>query len=211
MDLSNPIHSVIPSVQGDVLGVLGRTSRPLSGRGVADLLDGRASTMGVSLALRALVGAGLVLTEEHPPAILYRLNREHLAADAVVELATLRERLIESMHELIATWGQTAYGAWIFGSFTRGTASSQSDIDVMVVRPDEVPFDEEGWRQQVREFSHRVSAWSGNDCRVAEFSLEEFMQLFEGGERLATDLRRDGLALTRRRLPSLRSLKADAS
>jgi predicted nucleotidyltransferase len=114
------------------------------------------------------------------------------------------------MKELIATWVRPAHGAWIFGSFARGTASSQSDIDVVVVRPDGAPPEDEEWGQQVRVFNHRVSAWSGNDCRVTEFSLEEFTQLFRDDERLAAELRRDGLALTKRRLPSPAPANANA-
>ena len=70
MDLSNPIHSVIPSVQGDVLVTLARSGRPLSGRGVAELVSDRASPSGVKAALRSLVASGLVTAEPHPPVIL---------------------------------------------------------------------------------------------------------------------------------------------
>ncbi len=35
---------------------------------------------------------------------------------------------------------QGAHAAWIFGSHARGTASAESDIDVMVVAPTRRPF-----------------------------------------------------------------------
>jgi hypothetical protein len=207
MDLSNPIHSIIPSVHGDVLGVLGRTDRPLSGRAIADLLEGRAGVTGVSLVLRALVSEGIVLSEEHPPAILYRLNKEHLAAESIVSLAHLRERLIELLREQVGSWPSSPNGAWLFGSFARGTADSSSDIDVLVVRPNDVAVANSGWRQHLASFSRQVSASTGNDCRIAEFSDEEFVQIFENDDRLAGELRRDGIALTRRRLPVVRRQK----
>ena len=102
MDLTRPMHSVIPSVQGDVLAVLARTQQPLTGRGVAELIDGRASVSGVKVALRALVVSGLVTAEPHPPAMLYRLNRQHLAANSIEELANLRGRLLSAMRDALS-------------------------------------------------------------------------------------------------------------
>jgi predicted nucleotidyltransferase len=205
MNLSNPIRSVIPSVQGDVLGVLGRTSRPLSGRGIAELLDGRASVTGVSLVLRNLCAEGLVIGERYPPVILYRLNTEHLAADSIIALANFRQTLIEKMREQVEAWALSCEGAWIFGSFARGEATCDSDIDVLLVRPNGANYEEEfedAWDEQWMEFSRKVSAWTGNDCQVIMFSQEEFIQLLESGEQLGKDLRRDGIALTKKRIPS---------
>lgn len=210
MDLSNGISSVVPSVHGVVLGALGRTSRPLSGRAIAELVGDKASQKGVYLVLRSLVGAGIVTAQEHPPAILYQLNREHLAADSIVALASLRERLIDAIREHVASWPMAPYGAWIFGSFARGTAGSKSDVDVFVVRPSDTTIDDEQWRAQLRDIAQKVRAWSGNDCRVAEFAQEEFMQLFSKNDRLAQDLRTDAIALTSRRLPVRKPVRSGA-
>ena len=62
MDVSNPIRSVIPAVQGDVLAVLARTDVPLTGRGISRLIP-EVSDSGVKKALRALNDAGLVLVD----------------------------------------------------------------------------------------------------------------------------------------------------
>lgn len=202
MDLSNGISSVIPSVHGTVLGVLGRTSQPLSGRGVAELVGDRASQKGVYLVLRSLVAAGIVTAQEHPSTILYQLNHEHLAAESIIALANLRERLIAAIREHVTSWTTAPYGAWIFGSFARGTAGLKSDVDVFVVRPNNTALDNEQWRTQLRDVAHKVRAWSGNDCQIAEFSQKEFAQLFANNDRLAQDLRTDSIALTSRRLPA---------
>lgn len=201
MNLSNPIQSVIPALQGQVLAVLARTSQPLTGRGVAGLVGDRASVAGVNVALRSLVASGLVLGEEHPPSILYRLNRRHLAAHSIEELADLRGQLLEAVREHLASWSIAPWGAWLFGSMARGEGSADSDIDIVLVRPDHVAADDSRWLSQIDFFVDDVKAWTGNPCRVVEYSATEFDDLLTGPERLPTDLRTDGLALTSRRLP----------
>lgn len=201
MDLSSPIRSVVPSSHGDVLAVLARTDRALSGRQVAGLTGGRVSQKGANLALRALASAGLVVVEDHPPAKLYRLNRRHLAADAVQALASLRERLIDGIRFSLGEWAIPAHGAWLFGSAARGDGQVASDIDVLVVRPDAVGDDDDTWLSQVAHLVDDVTAWTGNSCEVVEYSADEFEELMASDEALAEALRRESIALTTHRLP----------
>jgi predicted nucleotidyltransferase len=208
MNLSSGISSVIPGVRGAVLEVLGRTSEPLSGRSVAELVGEKASVKGVYLVLRSLAAEGIIDAKESPSAIFYQLNRDHLAAESIVGLANLRGRLIDAIESSVASWPVPVYGAWIFGSFARGTAGPQSDIDILVVRPDGTAIDDNHWRMQLRDAAHTITRWSGNDCRIIEFSREEFSQLFENNDRLARELRSDALALTARRLPVRTSVKS---
>lgn len=200
MDLTSPIRSVVPSAHGDVLAVLARSGQPLTGRGVAALTGGQRSVKGVNLALRRLVAAGIVLVEDHPPAKLYRLNRRHLAADAIVALADLRPRLIEAMRAALARWDRPAAGAWLFGSAARGDGGVGSDIDVLLVRTDDIDTEDPQWTAQVDVLAEDVLAWSGNPCAVVEYSDAEFAGLMAGDERLARDMRNDGIRLTARRL-----------
>jgi DNA-binding transcriptional ArsR family regulator len=195
MDLSNPISSIIPSGHGTVLAVLARTDRPLTGRKVAELTGGRVSQSRVSEVLRELTRGGIVLCDEHPPAKLYRLNREHVAADAVVELARQRERLVGRLRDRLGMWSPPPAAAWLFGSFARGEGDMHSDLDVLIVRPDAVNGDDPEWSAQVDDFIAQVARWSGNQCSLLEYSEQEFADLVRGGERLADELRRDGLHL----------------
>jgi len=201
MDLATPIRSVIPSTHADVLRVLARTDQPLSGRRVAALTNGRVSQTGANLALRALVAAGLVTSEDHPPAKLYALNRRHLAAPAIEALASLREQLIEGMRAELADWRYPAWGAWLFGSAARGDGDETSDIDVLLVRPDATDEADPAWMEQVERFVDTVTSWTGNPCAVVEHSRAEFDALLSRGDRLARELRSDAIALTDRRLP----------
>ncbi len=207
MDLSNPIRSVIPVSHGEVLAILARTDRPLTGRRVAELTDGRLSQKGVNLALRALERSGLVLVEAQPPANLYRLNREHLAAPSIEALVSLRDRLIDAMTEHIAGWKVPTAGAWLFGSAARGDGNESSDIDVLVVRPGRV---HEGvWDHQVEQLASAVTAWTGNRCAVVEYTAKELADLLGRPEdRLAVGLRADAIALTPAQLPRRSATRA---
>lgn len=204
MDLSSPIQSVIPGGRGEVLAVLARTDRPLTGRRVAELTDGRLSQKGTNLALRALARSGLVLVEAHPPAKLYRLNRSHLAAPSIEALSTLRDRLIAAMIEHIDFWEIRAEGAWLFGSAARGDGGEGSDIDVLLVRPETV--EETVWDAQVERFATAVRTWTGNPCAVIEYTADEFAaQMSRDEDRLTIDLRADAVALTPTPLPRRRA------
>lgn len=200
MDVSNPIRSVIPSVHGDVLAVLARTAVPLSGRGVASLAEG-VSRAGVQKSLTALAEAGIVLVEHRPPVKLYRLNRQHLASDAIVELATIRQRLFAQMRQQVAGWRRPPWGVWLFGSTARGDGSTSSDIDVLIVRPVNVADDDPEWLVQVDSLSDDVTAWTGNPCRIVEYSHDEFNTMLAEDQRLIRELRTDGIALGKRRIP----------
>lgn len=195
MDLASPISSVIPSVHGVVLEVLGRTDVPLSGRRTAELTNGRASRRRVDAVLQQLAEAGVVVREHHPPVILYRLNREHLAAPAIVALANLRDRLIDRISALVEQWDPAPVAVWLFGSLARSDGSPASDIDVLVLRSDLVSPDDGSWLQQMDALSAAVTAWTGNGCEVLEYSETQFATVVANDARLVHELRTDALRI----------------
>lgn len=195
MNLSEPMSSVVPSAHGAVLAVLARTDRSLSGRQVAELTGGRVGRSRTNEVLVALASAGVVLRAEHPPAILYRLNRDHLAAEAIVLLAGLREELLRRIREDAGGWMSPARALWLFGSAARGEGGAESDIDLLVVRPDDTDDDDPAWLAQVADLSRRIWAWSGNSCEVLELSVQELASMVDRGERLVTELRANAVTL----------------
>lgn len=195
MDLSSPISSVIPSAYGPVLAALVRAGVPLSGRRVASLVEGQVSRSRVNSVLAELSASGLVLRESHPPSVLYRFNRQHVAAEFVEGLADLRQSLLGLMRAEVASWSQSAVAVWMFGSAARGDGSVESDIDILVVRPDKVDEEDSVWSSQLAQLADNVRAWSGNACEVLELSRAEVVESARSGRKLATDLRRDAVPL----------------
>lgn len=206
MDLSSPISSVVPSAHGAVLTVLARTSEPLSGRKVAELSDGKVGQWRANEILGQLSNAGIVLREHRPPAKLYRLNRDHVAAPGILALAEMWATLLQRIRGELVTWDLSPAAACLFGSAARGEATSDSDIDVLLVRDDdhaESGPDERRWNDQVDRLAERVHAWSGNACEVLELSLAELQDAVRRDDRLVRDLRRDSIALSGRDVRTL--------
>ncbi|MDA8296549.1 MAG: nucleotidyltransferase domain-containing protein [Actinomycetota bacterium] len=145
--------------------------------------------------LAELVDAGIVLRESQPPAYLYRLNREHVAAEAVEILADLRGHLLRRIAQAAGSWEIAPDALWLFGSAARGRGTTSSDIDLLVVRPGATSADEPTWRRQLDGLAERVSAWSGNDCQILEYSSAELTALVDAGDALVDELRREAITL----------------
>lgn len=193
MDLTNPMQSVIPSAQGSVLAVVGRTVHPMSGRAIAALTKPTVSQRRVNDILSELTAHGILLREKVGAAYTYRLNAEHLAAPAILMLANMRADFLARLRGLVTRWETPAEAAWLFGSAARGDAGPQSDVDVLVVRPRDA--DEEIWEAQTTSLADRVRAWTGNACEVLDLRPEELAAEVASGGRLVTDLRDHGIPL----------------
>lgn len=135
MDLGHPISSVIPGPYGDILTMLARADVWLSGRKVAALTHGQVGRRRVDAVLAELARAGIADMQEVPPANLYRLNREHVAAPGIEALASMRDCLLTRLRDELAGCRVPPEAAWLFGSTARGESGSDSDIDLLLVRP----------------------------------------------------------------------------
>jgi DNA-binding transcriptional ArsR family regulator len=190
-----PVSSVVPGLHGRVLGVLARSGRPLTGRGVASLLRAPASPSGVQKVLDDLVSNGVVIAEPAGRARLYTLNRDHVAYQAIDHLARLRELLLERIKAEAESWTLPAQAIWLFGSTARGQGGPDSDLDLLIVRPDDVDESDPQWLEQVETLTAHAGLWSGNSCEVVEYSAHEVRDLINHGERLVDELRRDAVPI----------------
>jgi predicted nucleotidyltransferase len=195
MNLSDPMSSVIAGVPGVILSILARTDQPLTGLTVANLAGNRASAAGVTRAMRPLVEAGLVDLAPAGRAHLYSLNREHVAYPAIAQLAGLRGQLYHRIGDAVTRWSPPAMCVGVFGSTVRGHAGPASDIDLLVVRHDDVSADDAAWARQVAELSGAVARWAGNGCDVLEYDLTELRRLHDDGEPVVRALERDVVVL----------------
>jgi predicted nucleotidyltransferase len=177
MDVSRPHTAVIGgALEGEVLSVLAGTTRPLTGRQIARLAS-HGSDRGLRLALNRLAEQGLVDTVEAPPAVLYSLNRDHIAAPIAIQLADLRSELFRRLRTAIGEWQVPPVHASIFGSTARGDGDASSDIDLLVVRPDSVDSEDPAWRDQLHELAVAIERWTGNHASISEVGDEELLGL----------------------------------
>lgn len=160
MDLSDPARVLMPTGTAAVIRALAGADAAFSVREVARIAEvshGRAHQV-----VQHLARHGLVSTEAAGGALLCRLNRDHLAAQAAVEIAQLRSRLLDLLRREIADWRVPAEHASLFGSAARGDGTTESDLDILVVRPAKVADDDEVWAGQLASTGRRVLAATGN-------------------------------------------------
>jgi hypothetical protein len=195
MDVGRP-YAVLTGggLEGEVLEVLAGTTKPLTGRQVARLAR-HGSDRGVRLALNRLAEQGLVDTLDAPPAVLYTLNRDHIAAPVALELVGLRGALLDRLRGTLAAWGIPPAHASLFGSAARGDGDLDSDIDLFVVRPADVAAEEPAWREQLESLERDVRRWTGNHAGVSEVGEDELARLVADRPPVVADLERDAVTL----------------
>lgn len=174
MDFSNPIGSFIPGVRGRVLKTLLEAPRPLSIRQMARL--SKVSAPQAGNVLDQLTEEGLVLREDIPPAMCYELNREHLLAPLLCDLNESWSRAVEEIQTVANSLRPSPVSVILFGSMARKEATSDSDIDVLFVRPSEINEDDDAWWEAMEMFRVAVYSFCGNDVRIIEYGIEELKE-----------------------------------
>jgi predicted nucleotidyltransferase len=195
MDLTRPFGVVTPTVDGDVLAVLARADSSFTAPAVHRLI-GDHSEEGVRRSLQRLHQQGIVRAERAGQAYLYQLNRDHLAAEAIIEIAHTGDRLRQRISTIVSTWAVPPDFVALFGSAATGSMSLDSDIDVLVIRPDSVDVESETWRAQIANFEKAVTAMTGNDTRVLELRESEVEAGLRGRtKQVLADIRDHGIVL----------------
>ncbi len=190
MEAQRPLAVVTPTLDGDVLAVFAQADTTFTTGQLHRMLP-RFSEDGIRKALGRLSEQGIVSSERAGNAYLYRFNRNHLAAGPILELAQLRVTLLSRIEERIDTWRWPPVYAAVFGSMERGTATTSSDVDLLLVRPDEVADNE--WDTQVVELAADISKWTGNDARPIEFTASDLVARRE--ERIFAEVLATGLTV----------------
>lgn len=170
MDLSNPLATVAPTLDAGVLQVLAATTAGCTAGEVHRRL-GRGSDEGVRRVLARLVAQGVVVVDAPGRYPVYRLNREHVSAPHIEALTVVRREIIDRIVGALAAWELAPAHAGLFGSFARGTADADSDIDVLIVRPEGMDAGvEDTWANQLAHLQDKIRSWTGNAAQLVELS-----------------------------------------
>jgi len=190
MRLDRPMLTVTPTIDGGVLSVLARAEAAFTAPKVQRLLD-RHSVPGVRKVLNRLVEQGIVNADQAGRTLTYRLNRDHLAAAPIIELAHLDDALVERIRTAVATWDRAPVLVMLFGSAATGRMRVDSDIDVFVVANE--PRDAvDLWRAQLSDLELDITKWTGNDARVLAYSVDD---LHHTNDVVVDDIARDGILI----------------
>jgi predicted nucleotidyltransferase len=85
--------------------------------------------------------------------------------------------------------------AIVFGSFARGEAETESDIDTVLVRPAGVEESDESWSESVEQWRTSLRRASGNLVEVLEVGFDEVVALLTSRRQVWRDIRSDGLVV----------------
>lgn len=190
MDLQNPLRTVAPTVESDVLAVLVRTQRPLTGAAI-ERLAGRSHAQVLDV-LRRLAKNGLVDADRVGNAVQYRMNRDHVLAFGVEQMLSGAEAVEARLQEFAASCSPVPEAVVLFGSFARRDGDSDSDIDVLVIRPDTIHADDSQWAEVRLGIAQHLERWTGNRCQVVELSVSELRKAALRREPLVESLRQEG-------------------
>jgi predicted nucleotidyltransferase len=194
MQLNRPLATVTPTLDGDVLAVLAQQEASFT-TGQLHRVLGSHSTEGIRKVLQRLTAQGVVCSERVGGAYNYRLNREHLAAGPIIQLARLTHTLLQRLEDRLAAWEfRPAYAA-VFGSAARGTMTVDSDLDLLLIREDDTPA--EIWEEQLSDLVHIVSRWTGNSTHPLEYTVSELTTA--RADTVLRDVLAEGLTVAGRR------------
>jgi predicted nucleotidyltransferase len=196
MLLQDPFEIVTTAVDGRILQVLAGADSWFTIAQVWDLSRVRSRDQ-VRRVLARLAGTGVLDVEQIATSYRYRLNRDHLGAGPIIDIATIRQRLLQRLRTEFESGNMApclVYAA-LFGSAARGTMRRGSDIDLFVVRSDQLPsgLGEEDWEAAVFELEHKVSRWTGNPANVLH--MTESGVIRAGDTAALAEIRHDGVPL----------------
>ncbi len=203
MDFRRPVQAVIPGAQGRILAVLAETSAELNLRTIARLSG--VSVAQTSRSLPALVQLGIVERREVPPSALFRLVEEHVAAQAILALGRARQTVLEELGRAALQLLTPPTSVIVFGSLARGEAGPDSDLDVVVARPESVGEDDDEWTSGVEHWRQQARRLTGNPVEVVDVSERDVARLLRSRRPLWAGIARDGIVIAGRSFDELAS------
>ncbi len=193
MDYVNPVEALIPGVQGRVLTVLARTESELTMRSVAELAGVSANQ--ATVVLNRLVRLGIVERREVGASALVRLVRENEAARSVLSLVDLRQGVLARLAGEARKIRPAPACLVVFGSFSRGNAHENSDIDVLAVPPSGAQVDDGRWTAALGQWSDRAARIAGNPVNLLEATMDELPKLVRRERELWRTIVEEGVVL----------------
>lgn len=223
MNVSDPSMAITSTLDGPVMVVLADAGKPLTVSEVA-VNSVRGSEIGIRKSLGRLVGQGIVTATELGNTRVYSLNREHVAAGVVLELAKLRSVLWQRTAREVERWNVRPLYACVFGSAARHEGDSNSDIDLLLVRPSTIAEVNEArksksvmaalglwaeviatrvmadaqikkWDSNVDELHDVVRRWTGNPLQVVSLSAIEWSEHRRAKSAIYQNIRQDEIRL----------------
>jgi predicted nucleotidyltransferase len=193
MDYRQPVQALIPGVQGEVLAVLAATETELTMRTVA-ALAGVSVNRAVTV-LNGLVDLGVVRRRDAGRSALVVLDRENEVGRLVTSLGSLQTRVADRLGKAARSIRPRPASLMLFGSLAAGTASADSDVDVLAVRPAGVEEDDGQWLESLGAWGDLATRIVGNPVNTVVVGEREVAGLLRGRRPLWKEIRETGIVL----------------
>lgn len=200
MDWRHPEAALGGSLDTTVLGVLWHASDGMTGLQVARVAADAGSPRGIAQALKRLVKQGIADVDPVGGANVYRVNREHLTFPAV-DAAFQALRVWPELRTRVRTVVDAADGSHaddvtvaVFGSVARGEARLESDVDLLVITPDDT--DDEHVDALLYTLATNVRRWTGQQVQIYATTPSRLRAARDDGDPIVASLLADARVLT---------------
>lgn len=204
MDCLHAIEAVIPGARGRVLAALAENETPQSMRQVAQRAD--VSPSRASQVLEELAELGVIERHATRSQLAVRLAMENVVARWLLELPRLWRLAIDDMRTAAASIRPASLSLTVFGSFARGMAQAESDVDVVAVHGADVEVDRyseeaSSWVKTLATWSDTAGRITGNPVNLIDLALDELrrspvrVRVYTSKQRNAQDIRREAVQL----------------
>jgi predicted nucleotidyltransferase len=175
VDYLHTIEALVPGARGQVLAALTRDTSARTLRQVA--LAAGVSWSQTAQVVDDLADLGIVERRQTPGATLVRLVPGNVGAELLRSLTDLRVPATDALRRAAAGIAPAPLSFTVFGSFARGEARRDSDVDVVAVHPSlETDGEDNRWYDSVGHWVDEATAITGNPVNLIDL----------GGDELAT-------------------------
>jgi predicted nucleotidyltransferase len=192
VDLSAPLASFMNGLDAVALRVVARAGSALTGRQIARLA-GTGTPANVRLSLLRLVDIGLVISVPAPHATMYSANRSHILWPAVEIAMNARQELNRRVAAFADSSAPEGVTVALYGSVARGDSTKTSDVDLLVVFPDEVALDDRD--EFVTGLRDNVQLWTGNDAQIYDLTESSLTRQKEDGDPIVDSWASEGIVV----------------
>jgi predicted nucleotidyltransferase len=194
MDWTEPASVVMSRGAAAVLRVLARADGSFSVRELA-----RVAAISPSRArqvVERLSAHGLLTVDHTAGAQLVSLNRDHVAAEPSIALATLRMRILDRLRHEFDSWSIAPLHVSMYGSAARGDGDPQSDIDLLAIHAEfPSPDVQDKWDDQLAGSADLIHRFTGNWVGWFQASNDDVARMTVSREPIVAEWRRDSITL----------------
>jgi predicted nucleotidyltransferase len=169
VDFRRPVEAVIPGAAGRLLASLAQVEAELPVSTLARI-SGVGRTR-ASVIVADLARLGIVDRRQVGRTVLVSLDRQNAAGQLVDRLAHLGSEVIAKLRSMAAELDPAPETVLLYGSFARGDAGADSDLDVLAVRSPNA--DPDKWSESLSVFASQARSLTGNRVQVLEYDLDD--------------------------------------